>query len=75
MWLSIDTKKRFGLSYKTKEFTLLIVYVTIISAICFQRNLIGNVVNCIIAFPMFFLLNKDIVKPIYLKLASSRKNK
>lgn len=71
----IDTKKRFGLSYKTKEFTLLIVYVTIISAICFQRNLIGNVVNCIIAFPMFFLLNKDIVKPIYLKLASSRKNK
>lgn len=69
----IDTKNRFGLSYKTKEFILLIAYVTIVSAICFQKNLIGNIVNCAIAFPMFFALNKDIVVQIYLKFVARKK--
>lgn len=69
----IDTKNRFGLSYKTKESTLLIAYVTIISAICFQNNLIGNIVNCAIAFPMFFALNKDMVVQIYLKFVARKK--
>lgn len=69
----IDTQKRFGLSYKIQEFGCLVFYVTIVSGICYWNSFIGNVINCIIVIPMFFVLNKNIVKQLYWKIMSRRK--
>lgn len=69
----VDTHKRFGLTYKTKNFMVLLIYVLIISMICYQNTLFGNLINGIIAFPMFFVLNRKVVKHFYSKIITKRK--
>jgi len=57
-----DVKRFVNISYDLKYFALLNVFMIIESILCYQRNIICNVINVMIASFVILVFNKSLVK-------------
>ncbi|MCD7890141.1 MAG: oligosaccharide flippase family protein [Oscillospiraceae bacterium] len=64
----VDLHKKFGLKYNIRDFVLELLYICIASYICFMKNDIGNIVNCAVAIPIFFILNRKVFAGLWSRL-------
>ena len=57
----LDLHKKYGIRYKYKKILGLLLIAILVASLSYTRRLLSDIINAIIAFPLFFFANKSLL--------------